>query len=275
MKTKAVSVGPLQFGAKHFQVIAGPCSIESEEQFLETAKEVKTHGAQSLRGGIFKMRTSPKSFQGLGQQAVEIATRVRNHTDMPFFCEVTDPRQIEGLFETVDAFQVGSRNMQNYELLKELGKQSKPVLLKRGFSCLVEEWLLAADYIVSAGNSDVILCERGIRTFEKVTRNTLDLAAVSYVKANSDFPVVVDPSHGTGVPELIAPMSMAAAAAGADGLIIEVHNQPKKALSDGFQALTYENFGLLMKQLSPLLNHLGRPLSSSDSNTHLHMENTL
>lgn len=252
-KTQPVKIGNSMIGGSQFQVIAGPCSIESESQFLETAQAVKSSGASLLRGGIYKMRTNPESFQGLGTQAFETVTQVCKKTQMPMISEVTDVRQIEELFPFIDAFQVGSRNMYNYDLLKELGKQNKPVLLKRGFSALVEEWLLAADYIVAGGNNNVILCERGIRTFEKVTRNTLDLSAVAYIKANSDFPVIVDPSHATGIPELIKPMSLAAAACGADGLIIEVHNNPEKALSDGFQALTYQMFDELMTDLKRLL----------------------
>lgn len=265
-----VRVGQHVFGGSNFQVIAGPCSIESKEQLFETATTVKKSGACLLRGGIYKMRTNPESFQGLGPQALEYIQEVKAKTNMPMVSEVTDIRQIEQFHDYVDLFQVGSRNMYNYDLLKELGKIKKPVLLKRGFSALVDEWLLAADYIVSGGNSDVILCERGIRTFEKITRNTLDLSAVAYVKTQSDFPVVVDPSHGTGNPTLIEPMALASAACGADGLIVEVHNHPEKAMSDGFQALTYNQFEQLMKKLAPLLEHLGRPLEDfSSTNTSL------
>lgn len=258
--TRIVRVGAMSFGGPNFQVIAGPCSIESHEQFAATAEVVKTAGARALRGGIFKMRTNPNSFQGLGREALEIAREVKKQVGLPLVSEITDPRQLEDMHHVVDMFQVGSRNMYNYALLKELGQFNKPILLKRGFSATVEEWLLAAEYIVAGGNPNVILCERGIRTFEKITRNTLDLSAVAYVKAHTDFPVIVDPSHGTGVPALIGPMSLAAAAAGADGLIVEVHNQPKLAKSDGFQALTYAHFNQIMAQLDGLLHHLNRPL---------------
>ena len=266
-KSRLVRVGSTVFGGEHFQVIAGPCSIESREQFSETAEFVKKSGARAIRGGIFKMRTNPSSFQGLGNQALEIAREIKAEIGLPIVSEITDPRQLNDMHDIVDLFQVGSRNMYNYTLLKELGQLRKPVLLKRGFSALVEEWLLAAEYIVAGGNPNVILCERGIRTFEKITRNTLDLSAVAYVKAKSDFPVIVDPSHGTGVPDLIEPMSLAAAAAGADGLIIEVHNHPEKAKSDGFQALTYARFAHLMHNLDGLLKHLNRPLEWASQRT--------
>jgi 3-deoxy-7-phosphoheptulonate synthase len=261
MATKPVKLFNQVIGDKAFVVVAGPCSIESREQFLESAQAVKKAGATLLRGGIFKMRTDPKSFQGLGREAFDIIREVRKTTGMGITSEVTDPRQISDMMDVVDCFQVGSRNMHNYYLLKELGQVGKPVMLKRGFSGLVKEWLLAADYIVSAGNENVILCERGIRTFENITRNTLDLNAVAYVKAHSSFPVIVDPSHGTGVRELIAPMSWASAAVGADGLLIEVHPNPKEALSDGFQALNINDFEVLMIRLKAILAAVNRPLA--------------
>lgn len=249
---------PVCIGAGEFVVIAGPCSIESREQFLETAQAVRTAGATMLRGGIFKMRTDPRSFQGLGEAAFPIAAEIRSKLGMPLVSEVTDPRQIGTLGEVVDMFQVGARNMHNYELLKELGRCGKPVLVKRGFSARVDEWLAAGEYVRHGGNQNVVLCERGIRTFETVTRNTLDLSAVAFVKANSDLPVIVDPSHGVGVRNLIKPMCLAAAAAGADGLLLEVHPRPVEALSDGKQALTVEDFNDIMRDVSRVLSALGR-----------------
>ncbi len=272
--TRAVPVGNQSIGGKAFAVIAGPCSIESERQLQEVAGFVQKEGATFLRGGIYKLRTNPRSFQGLGEEAFGIVKRVRAEFKMPLVSEVTDLRQIEELSEIVDLFQVGTRNMYNYALLKELGKQKKPVLLKRGFSALIEEWLLAADYIVREGNENVILCERGIRTFERATRNTLDLSAVAYAKQHSPYPVIVDPSHGVGRSDLVIPMSLAAAAAGADGLLLEVHPLPAQALSDGAQALTFEDFSSLMGQLEKLLKIFDRPLKevasdhSQDSSRH-------
>ncbi|MCM2277789.1 MAG: 3-deoxy-7-phosphoheptulonate synthase [Oligoflexia bacterium] len=254
--------GPVELGGPGFVVMAGPCSIESREQFLEIAQAVKGAGATMLRGGIFKMRTHSHSFQGLGEGAFEIADEVRARTGLPLISEVTDPRQIPDLGEIVDVLQVGARNMYNYELLKELGRSGLPVLVKRAFSATVEEWLAAAEYVRVAGNPQVALCERGIRTFERITRNTLDLSAVAYIKANSDLPVIVDPSHGTGVRALIKPMCLAAAAAGADGILLEVHSKPATALSDGQQALTIEDFREIMRDLKTLLPALGRELHS-------------
>ena len=215
-----------------------------------------------LRGGIFKLRTRPSSFQGLGESGYEIVRAVRDLTGLPMVAEITDPRQLPVLLDLVDVIQVGTRNMYNYSLLKELGAIRKPVLLKRGFSALVDEWLHAAEYVTLGGNPHVILCERGIRTFETKTRNTLDLASVAWIKRHSTLPVVVDPSHGTGRPELIEPMTLAAAAAGADGVLLEVHPQPARALSDGHQAIDFEQFAGLMERLTPVLSALGRPLTS-------------
>lgn len=251
-RTRTVKVGGregITFGEGDFKVIAGPCAVESREQFLETAVAVKEAGAAILRGGLFKLRTDPRAFQGLGWEGVALSREIRDHVKMPFVTEVTDPRQIESLAHVVDMFQVGTRNMYNYALLKELGASGVPVLLKRGFSAQIDEWLLAAQYIVEAGNPNVVLCERGIRTFERATRNTLDLSAVAYVKRHTTYPVIVDPSHGTGRSELIAPLSAAALAVGADGLMVEVHDHPEEALSDGRQALTYGQFRSLMAGL--------------------------
>ncbi len=259
--TKPIHVGPYSIGNGEFSVIAGPCSVESEQQFFQTGQFVKNHGACLLRGGIFKLRTSPESFQGLGKSAYDVVQSVKTELGMPFVSEITDPRQIEEMESVVDMFQVGSRNMHNYALLKELGRTQKPVLLKRGFAGLIKEWLLAAEYIVKHGNPNVILCERGIRTFETATRNTLDLNAVAYVKARTDLPVIADPSHGTGMSDLVIPMARAAFAAGADGIMVEVHPQPEKALSEGFQALTFEMFESMMNQLAKMSVALDRPLA--------------
>ena len=259
---RVVNIGDLSVGNATFTVIAGPCSIESESQFLPTAQLVLDKGASIVRGGIYKMRTQPDAFQGLGDQAIQLVKKMKESVKAPFVAEITDPRQIDTLMPIVDCFQVGSRNMYNYELLKELGKMDVPVLLKRGFSALIKEWVKAADYVVSSGNEDVILCERGIRSFEGPMRNTLDLASVAYLKAHHDFPVIVDPSHGTGRPELIAPMTKAAIACGADGIMVEVHPNPAEALSDGFQALTYESFSSLMDQIQPFLNLMNRKLKN-------------
>lgn len=250
----------MAFQKDSFVVIAGPCSIESPAQFLETAEAVKSSGAAWLRGGIWKMRTSSKSFQGHGAHALEWISQIKNKIQRPLVSEITDPRDIELVDNVVDVFQVGSRNMHNYSLLKELGRTSKPILLKRGFAARIDEWLKAAEYITSAGNPNVILCERGIRTFETATRNTLDLNAVVYVKQNSHFPVIVDPSHAVGIRELIIPLSLAAAASGADGIMVEVHPRPKEALSDGEQALTLEDFDNLMNKLKPVLGAVGKKL---------------
>jgi 3-deoxy-7-phosphoheptulonate synthase len=263
VKTLPVAVGSESVGDGGFCVIAGPCSIESEDQFASTARFVKEQGASLLRGGVFKMRTSPETFQGLGTDALRIAQGVSQRLQMPMVSEITDVRQISDFVDCVEMFQVGSRNMYNYSLLSELGQVDKPVLLKRGFSATVDEWLNAAQYIVKGGNNKVILCERGIRTFENKTRNTLDLSIVPYIKQNSPFPVIVDPSHGTGVPSLIGPMVKAAAAAGADGVMVEVHPNPATALSDGFQALTFAHFASIMKELRVLLTALDRPLTGS------------
>jgi len=254
------SIGPVKFQRDSFYVIAGPCSIESPAQFEETASFVKEFGASILRGGVYKMRTNPDAFQGVGHEALPWITEIKNKLNMPLMSEITDPRQLEFLNPVLDAFQVGSRNMYNYELLKELGKTDKPVLLKRGFSALLDEWTKAAQYVFQGGNRAVMLCERGIRTFETKMRNTLDLASVSYLRHHTDFPVIVDPSHGTGAPELITPMACAAVAAGANGIMVEVHPNPSKALSDGFQALDFEAFKNLMLRLKPFVEAAGKNL---------------
>lgn len=258
--TTPVQVGPYSVGNSDFIVMAGPCAIESLDQFDQTAHFVRAHGACVLRGGMFKLRTNPDTFQGMGRNAFSIAREIRAKTQMPFISEITDPRQVEDFLDLVDVFQVGSRNMHNYALLKELGQINKPVLLKRGFSGLISEWLLSAEYIVKHGNPNVILCERGIRTFETATRNTFDVNAIAFVKSRSHLPVIADPSHGTGATHLVSPIALAAAAAGADGMIVEVHPQPSVALSDGFQALTLPMFADLMRKLEKVLNALDRKL---------------
>ena len=243
--------------SERFLLIAGPCSVESHSLLYEAARSVKAAGAQALRGGLFKMRTHPDSFQGLGQEGFAIVERVKAETALPFVCEITDPRQLSLLDPLVDVFQVGARNMHNFELLKELGRQPKTILLKRGLAAYLEELLAAAEYISREGNSRIILCERGIRTFEQATRNTLDLSAVPYLQQRSRLPVIVDPSHGTGYSELVVPMAWAACAAGADGLILEVHPQPSTARSDSQQALTLEEFARLTSRIPSLLRAVG------------------
>ena len=260
-ENSTVEVTPeVKFGGKKIHVIAGPCAVEGEDQLMEIAKEVKAQGATLLRGGAFKPRTSPYSFQGLGEEGLKILAAARQETGLPIVTEVMDIGSISLVAKYADVLQVGARNMQNFFLLKELGRIQKPILLKRGPSATIEEWILAAEYIMSEGNHNVILCERGIRTFETYTRNTLDLSAVPAAKNLSHLPVVVDPSHGTGKWSLVAPMAKAAIAAGADGLMIETHCRPEEAFSDGQQSLTPKNFGETMKQLHGLAGVMGREL---------------
>ncbi len=260
MKTKPVQVRSTEVGGARFSVWAGPCAVESAKQFREIARFVQAEGASGLRGGVFKPRTDPEDFQGLGKAALPWIQKIKSGLNIPFVSEITDPRQIEDLERAVDVYQVGARNMFNYELLKELGRQKKPVLLKRGFSARIREWLRAAAYIQQGGNERIILCERGIRTFETETRNTLDLNALAYVKKETEFPVLADPSHGTGKSSLAPIMAKAAAAAGADGLLIEVHCSPEQALCDSSQAIAFRDFKALMEDLKKLLPVLGRTL---------------
>jgi 3-deoxy-7-phosphoheptulonate synthase len=260
-KGKPVKVGSIFVGGTDFAVVAGPCSIESQDQFLEISEFVKLCGAAFLRGGIWKLRTSAESFQGLGPASFSFIKEICTNINLPLCSEVTDVRQIELIDDVVEIYQVGSRNMHNYELLKELGRTKKPVVLKRGFAALVDEWIKAADYIVRGGNDQVILCERGIRTFETSTRNTLDLNSVVYLKKYTNFPVLVDPSHAVGMRDLVPALSFAAAAAGADGIIVEVHPRPSEALSDGPQALTFDDFNKLMIQIEALLKSFGKKLA--------------
>ena len=261
--TTNFQIGNHKIGSDVFHIWAGPCAIESEEQFLKSAKFVKKQGASAVRGGIFKLRTNPKNFQGLREKALPIIQKLKSQTDLLFVSEITDPRQINFLEPILDIYQVGTRNMFNYELLKELGKSKKPVLLKRAFSAKIKEWLKAADYLIQSGNEKIILCERGIRTFETETRNTLDLNAVVYLKKETSFPIFADPSHGTGKASLVAPMSKAAVAAGADGLLIETHPEPEKALCDSYQALNFKDFEKLMQELKPLLSLFRRKLNTN------------
>ncbi|MFH1713074.1 MAG: 3-deoxy-7-phosphoheptulonate synthase [Candidatus Jacksonbacteria bacterium] len=248
---KMVTVGNVTFG-RDFVVIAGPCSVENETQMIETAEKVKKAGANMLRGGAFKPRTSPYDFQGLGLKGLKILEKAKRETGLPVVTEVLDPRDVSWICEYVDMLQIGSRNMQNFSLLKEVGKQQKPVLLKRGMHSTLKEWLGCAEYILAEGNPDVILCERGIRTFNDHNRNTLDLSIVPSLKQISPLPVIVDPSHGTGRLSIIEPMSLAAMAAGADGIIIEVHCNPAEALCDKDQAMPPEMFSFLMQKLNVL-----------------------
>ena len=245
-----VDVGGIKIGNGELVVIAGPCSVESEEQLLQTAHAVKASGARMLRGGAYKPRTSPYDFQGLGVEALCFLRQASRETGLPIVTEVMSESDVEIVEQYADMMQVGARNMQNFSLLRKLARVSKPVLLKRGPSATVKEWLLAAEYLLAGGNGNVVLCERGIKTFETATRNTLDLAAVALVKELSHLPVLADPSHGTGVRSLIAPMSKAAAAVGADGLLIEVHPCPERALSDGPQSLDLQGFQVLMEGLN-------------------------
>lgn len=247
-----VDVRGTKIGGGNLVVIAGPCSVESEEQLMETARAVKAAGANMLRGGAYKPRTSPYDFQGLGVEALRFLQQARKETGLPVVTEVMSETDVEIVAEYADMLQVGARNMQNFSLLRKLAPVAKPILLKRGPSATVKEWLLAAEYLLSGGNANVVLCERGIKTFETATRNTLDLAAVALVKELSHLPVLADPSHGTGLRSLIAPMSKAAAACGADGLIIEVHPCPERALSDGPQSLDLAGFQELMAELGKL-----------------------
>ena len=253
-----VSIGGVPVGGEKVAVVAGPCAVESEEQALEIAEHVKRAGATLFRGGAFKPRTSPYSFQGLGSEGLRILSKVRRETGLPIVTEVLDTETVDEVAEHADCLQVGARNMQNFALLKRLGKLRKPVLLKRGMSATIEELLLSAEYLLSEGNYEVVLCERGVRTFVNHTRNTLDLSAIPYVQRISHLPILVDPSHGTGKRQKVLPLSRAAIAAGADGLLIEVHHQPEAALSDGPQALLPEMFDDLMNQVRRLAPVIGR-----------------
>jgi 3-deoxy-7-phosphoheptulonate synthase len=259
-----IKVNNVIIGGKEVVMMAGPCVLENEKQIFETARYVKALGVKILRGGAFKPRTSPYSFQGLGEEGLKLLAQAGKETGLPVITEVMSVNQIELVGKYADIFQVGARNMQNYILLKELGKTKKPILLKRGMSATIEELLLSAEYILSQGNYEVILCERGIRTFENYTRNTLDLSAVPALKRLSHLPIIVDPSHATGKWRLVSPMTKAAIAAGADGLLIEVHPDPKSSLSDGTQTLRFDTFTQLMKEIKPIIQAIGREFSIPD-----------
>jgi len=258
-----VKVKDVVIGGKEVVVMAGPCVVENKKQIFETAQQVKAVGAKILRGGAFKPRTSPYSFQGLGEEGLKLLAQAGEETGLAVVTEVMSVNQIELVGKYTDIFQVGARNMQNFVLLNELGKIKKPILLKRGMSATIEELLLSAEYILSQGNYEVILCERGIRTFENYTRNTLDLSAVPALKRLSHLPIIVDPSHATGRWRLVSPMAKAAIAVGADGLLIEVHPDPRSSLSDGAQTLRLDTFAQLMKELSPIVQAVGRELGTS------------
>lgn len=251
-----VDVSGVKIGGGNFAIIAGPCSVESHDQIIEVAEKVKVSGANMLRGGAFKPRTSPYDFQGLQADGLELLIQAKKHTGLPIVSEIMNANHLD-LFEEVDLIQVGARNMQNFELLKELGRTKKPVLLKRGLANNLKELLMSAEYIMAGGNENVILCERGIRTFETYTRNTLDLAAVPMLKELSHLPIIVDPSHASGISRLVKPMALASAAAGADGLMIEVHNDPLNALCDGAQSLTPAQFDEVSQKVRKILEVVG------------------
>ncbi|NLO74918.1 MAG: 3-deoxy-7-phosphoheptulonate synthase [candidate division WS1 bacterium] len=259
-----VRIGKAPFGRGQVSIIAGPCAIESEKQILEAAKAVKAAGGAVLRGGAYKPRTSPYTFQGMGEPGLQLLSAAREATGLPILTEVTDVRQLEEVTRVADSVQIGARNMQNYDLLRECGQISKPVVLKRGFAATVQEWLRAAEYIAAAGNLDIILCERGIRTFETETRFTLDLGGLAAAKLETHLPIIADPSHATGTHKLVPAMALAALAAGADGLMIEMHPHPDRALSDGPQSLTPKRLKTLMDQIRPLVAALGLELISPE-----------
>ncbi|MBI2863914.1 MAG: 3-deoxy-7-phosphoheptulonate synthase [Chloroflexi bacterium] len=258
-----VKVGDVEIGGDRLVVMAGPCAVESEEQLLRTARAVKAAGANVLRGGAFKPSTSPYTFRGLGEEGLKILAEARGQTGLPFITEVMAPQDVELVARYADVLQIGTRNMQNFILLEEAGRSGKPVMLKRGMSATIQEWLLSAEYILSQGNNRLILCERGIRTFETYTRNTMDVSAIPVIKKLSHLPIVADPSHGTGKWYLVAPLALASVAAGADGIIVEVHPSPDQALKDGAQSLTFESFGALMAKLAPVAEAVGRPLPAA------------
>ncbi len=255
-----IDVSGVKVGGDNLAVIAGPCSVESYEQVLEVAKAAKASGANMIRGGAFKPRTSPYSFQGLGLEGLDILCAVRDEVGLPIVTELMSPDYLDVFNEKVDLIQIGARNMQNFDLLKQLGKVDRPILLKRGLNATYEEWIMSAEYIMAAGNENVILCERGIRTFESFTRNTLDLQSIPVLNSKTHLPVIIDPSHAGGKWWLVEPMAKAAIAAGADGLMIEVHNDPDSALCDGAQSLKPEKFDTLMKQIRQIATVVGKQI---------------
>lgn len=258
-----IKVGNITIGGNEVVVMAGPCAVETEKQLIDTAKAVRAAGASILRGGAFKPSTSPYQFRGLGKEGLEFLANAREETGMPVITEVMAPQDVELVARYADILQVGARNMQNFALLDEVGKIQKPVMLKRGLSATIQEWLLAAEYILSQGNEQVMLCERGIRTFETFTRNTMDISAIPLIHKLSHLPIIADPSHASGKWYLVTPLSLASLAAGADGLMIEVHPNPDSALKDGAQSLTFENFDRLMMQAEPVAATLGRRLAAN------------
>ena len=256
-----IDVAGVKVGGQHLAVIAGPCSVESKEQVIEIAKAAKAAGANMLRGGAFKPRTSPYAFQGMGSEGLDILVAAKEETGLPIVSELMDARYIDEFNEKVDLIQIGARNMQNFDLLKKVGKRcTKPILLKRGLSATFQEWIMSAEYIMASGNPNVILCERGVRTFESYTRNTLDLQAIPVIKELTHLPIIIDPSHAGGKWWLVEPMAKASLAAGCDGLMIEVHNNPEKALCDGPQSLKPEKFETLMKGLKPIADAVGKDI---------------
>jgi 3-deoxy-7-phosphoheptulonate synthase len=255
-----IRIGNLLIGGDNLVVMAGPCSVESREQLMEIAHAIKAAGGHILRGGAYKPRTLPYSFQGLGEEGLKLLAEARSETGLPIVTEVMSPEDVELVEAYTDILQIGSRNMQNFSLLKRVGRAEKPVLLKRGMSATIEEWLGCAEYVLNEGNREVILCERGIRTYETITRNTLDVSAVPILKQLSDLPVIVDPSHGTGIRSLVTPMAKAGVAAGADGILIEVHSHPEKALSDGDQSLRPLEFADLMREIAHIARAVGKGL---------------
>ena len=257
-----IQVGGVAIGAGELVVMAGPCAVESEDQVLDTARAVKAAGASVLRGGAYKPSTSPYSFRGLGEDGLKILATAREETGLPVITEVMAPHDVDIVARYADILQIGTRNMQNFPLLEEVGRAHKPVLLKRGLSATIQEWLLAAEYVLSQGNRQLMLCERGIRTFETYTRNTMDISAIPIINKESHLSIIADPSHGTGKWYLVAPMALAAVAAGADGLLIEVHPFPDKALKDGPQSLNFENFQKLMAQVAAVATAVGKGLAS-------------
>lgn len=257
-KTTIVQVGDVGIGGPQLAMIAGPCAIEGFDQFLSAAQEVKRLGARLLRGGAYKPRTSPYSFRGKGEDGLEILSEVKKLTGLPVVTEVMDARDLDKIVDVADMLQIGSRNMQNFTLLSEVGKTRIPVLLKRGLAATIEEWLLAAEYILSEGNENVVLCERGIRTFETYTRNTVDITAIPAIKELSHLPIILDPSHGTGKRSLVSPVALAGVAAGADGIMVEVHPKPEEAMSDGDQSLNFDQFAQLMQDINPIALAVGR-----------------
>lgn len=255
-----IKVGDLAVGGKAVIIMAGPCSIESYDQLLSTALHVSSCGATMLRGGAFKPRTSPFSFQGLGADGLEVMYRIRQELGIPVVSEITDPHHLDAMIDRVDLLQIGARNMQNYALLRAVGESQRPCILKRGLAATVTEWLQAADYVLSAGNPNVILCERGIRTYETSTRFTLDISSVAVIKRDTHLPIIVDPSHAAGHFQLVPTLARAAVAAGADGLLVEVHPDPVNALSDGLQSLTFSDFASLMDELKAIARAIGREI---------------